>query len=121
MIDPPPFEGCSRLCRPRGGPWRHTLIWGECEHAPESARPEPRISLFGPFRADDGEMSLGTTSFTIPEMAAKVEAALRQVGIRLGPNALAMLGRGETVALSGGEYAAMGLAVAMMLAEESGK
>lgn len=116
------FDGCSSSsCRPRNRPWKHTFAWGLCEHAPESARPEPRITLFGTFLADDGEVSIGTTSFTVPEMAAKVEAALREVGIRLGPNALAMLERGESVALSGGEYAAMGLAVAMMLAGESGR
>lgn len=121
MIDPPPFEGCSRLCRPRGKPWKHTLAWGECEHAPESARPERRVSLLGPFRADDGEMALGTTSFTIPELAEKVEAALRTVQIRLGPNARSLVLNGGTVTLSGGEYGAMALAVALMLAEESGK
>lgn len=110
------FDGCGLSCRPRKGPWRHTRVWGECEHA---VPPEPTVQLLGVFTAEDGEKSIGTTSFTVTEMADKVEAALRTVEVRLGPNALAILERGGTVGLSGGEYGAMALAVAQMLAGEA--
>lgn len=112
------FDGCSSSsCRPRNKPWQHTYAWGLCAHAPESARPEPRISLLGTYLDVDGEMSIGTTSFTLTEMAAKIEASLREVKVSLGPNALGILERGGTVTLSGGEYQAMALTVAAMLAE----
>lgn len=114
------FDGCSSSsCRPRNKPWLHTFEWGLCAHAPESARPEPTISLFGVYDAADGEKSIGTTTFTVTEMAEKVEAALRSVEVRFGPNALAILESGGTVGLSGGEYGAMALAVATMLEEAS--
>lgn len=45
---------------------------------------------------------------TIPDdferLVSRIEPALREVGIRLGPNAREMLQRGERVSLSGGEY-----------------
>lgn len=117
MPDLTDFDGCSSsACRPRNKPWKHTLQWGLCAHAPESTRPQPTISLLGVFTAEDGNKSIGTTSFTVMEMADKVEAALRTVEVRLGPNAVAILERGGTVGLSGGEYGAMALAVAQMLA-----
>jgi hypothetical protein len=50
-------------------------------------------------------------------MADEIESVLRDVPVRLGPNALAILREDGTVPLSGGEYAAMALAVATMLAE----
>jgi hypothetical protein len=52
-----------------------------------------------------------TTSFTVTEMADRVERALRTVP-------LAILREGGTAGLSGGEYVAMALAVATMLAGE---
>ena len=70
------------------------------------------------FTASDGQQSIGTTSYTVTEMADRVERALRTIPVRLGPNALAILREGSTVPLSGGEYAAMALAVATMLAGE---
>jgi len=33
------FDGCRRSCRKNG----HTLVWGECEHAPEPPAPEPTV------------------------------------------------------------------------------
>lgn len=42
MTDQPDFDGCRRACRLAGA---HTLVWGECEHAPETSRPEPTISI----------------------------------------------------------------------------
>jgi hypothetical protein len=113
------FDGCSSsACRPRGKPWAHTYEWGLCAHAPESARPEPRVTLMAVEMFEDGMPGIGTTSYTLSEMASKVEVALRTVPVRLGPNALAILREDGTVGLSGGEYAAMALAVATMLAGE---
>lgn len=107
------FDGCSRPCRTTGV---HTLIWGDCAHAPETARPEPRVTIGGTYIAADGYPSIGLQSIPISEMAERIEKVLRTIPVRLGPNALAMLERGETVGLSGGEYSAMALAVAMDLA-----
>ncbi|HEX8808334.1 MAG TPA: hypothetical protein VF760_04995 [Xanthobacteraceae bacterium] len=104
------FDGCSRPCRISGV---HTLVWGECADAPESARPEPRVTIGSTYIAADGHPSIGLESIPVSELAERIEKALRTVSINLGPNALAMLGRGEPVRLSGGEYAAMALAVAM--------
>lgn len=61
---------------------------------------------------------VGAAGDAITELASWVEQALRTVPVRLGPNALAILSEGGTVPLSGGEYSAMALAVAMMLAGE---
>jgi hypothetical protein len=60
--------------------------------------------------------------YVVPEvelmaLAEQVESVLRDVPVRLGPNALAILREDGTAPLSGGEYAAMALAVATMLAE----
>jgi hypothetical protein len=79
-VDSEEFDGCARPCRKAG---KHTLVWGDCEHATE---PEPRISI------------------PVSEMADRIEKILRAVPVRLGPNALAALQCGETVCLSGGEY-----------------
>ncbi|MFJ6215045.1 hypothetical protein ACIQGZ_17170 [Streptomyces sp. NPDC092296] len=104
MTLPEDFDGCARACRTTGV---HTLTWGECGIAPESARPEPRVSIGRRFTALDGHQALAIASVPISEMAGRIERVLRTVHIRLGPNAL-----------SGGEYAAMALAVAADLAEE---
>src|SRR5690606_12610428 len=93
------FDGCGRKCRLAQ---KHTLTWGECERAPV---PEATVSLSKIFRDGDGYPSIGYDSYTVQELADLIEPALRKVQIRLGPNALAMLQRGETVGLSGGEYA----------------
>lgn len=108
------FDGCSRqACWPRNKPRKHTLAWGDCAHATEH---EPRINIGPrPYLAADGEMSIGYDTYTVTELADKVEAALRTVPIRLGPNALTILQAGGTVGLSGGEYGAMALEVVNML------
>ncbi|MHA6764746.1 hypothetical protein [Streptacidiphilus sp. PAMC 29251] len=119
MADTEDFDGCSSSsCRPRNKPWQHTYAWGLCAHAPESARPEPRVTLLGAFQADDGGMSIGTTSYTVTELAAKIETALREVGITLGPKSLELLEGGHRMHLTGREYSAMALTVATMLAGE---
>jgi hypothetical protein len=106
------FDGCSRSCRPRKKPRKHTFVWGQCAHA---ERPEQRINI-GPrvFKAEDGEMSIGYETFTLTQMADKVEAALRSVEARLGPYGFSA--RGAAGGLTGAEYQAMALAVARMLA-----
>jgi hypothetical protein len=106
------FDGCWWECRKAGA---HTLRWGSCEHAPE---PEKTVSISRVYLDHDGQPSIGFDTFTVTDLAARIEAALRTVPIRLGPNALAMLQRGDTVSLSGGEYAAMALAAAVALAED---
>jgi hypothetical protein len=93
------FDGCGRKCRLTG---KHTLVWGECEHA---SKPEPTVSLSKIFKDTDGYPSIGYDEYTVQRLADLIEPALRNVQVRLGPNALAMLQRGETVSLSGGEYA----------------
>ncbi|WP_037616376.1 hypothetical protein [Streptomyces aureus] len=93
------FDGCHSACRGKGA---HTLIWGGCEHA---ARPEPTVSMSVVYQDTDGQPSIGFDEYTVRQLADLIEPALRAVAIRLGPNALAMLQRGEPVGLSGGEYA----------------
>lgn len=93
------FDGCRRACRQQGA---HTLVRGECEHA---AEPEPTVSLSRVCTAADGFPSMVFDRYTVPQLAELIEPALRRVAVRLGPNALGMLERGEPVRLSGGEYA----------------
>jgi hypothetical protein len=57
------------------------------------------------FQSADGYNSIGYDTYTSQQLADLIEPALRAVQVRFGPNALAMLQRGETVGLSGGEYA----------------
>jgi len=115
-IDPIPadFDGCARSCRKTR---THTLLWGDCAHAPESARPEPRVSFFRHGTDADGMPAILTESLTVSDLAERVEKALRGVGITLGPNSLRLLEDGHRMHLTGGEYSAMALAVAMDLAE----
>lgn len=96
---PEEFDGCARACRQ---PLVHTLVWGECAHAPESARPEPRVSIGGVFIDVDGYPSIGMTSIPVSELAARIERVLRSVPVQI-PD---------------GDYAGMAYAVAMDLAEE---
>lgn len=99
MTDLADFDGCGRKCRLVR---KHMLTWGECEHAP---KPEPTVSLSKIFQDTDGYPSIGYDNYTVQGLADLIEPALRNVQVRLGPNALAMLQRGETIGLSGGEYA----------------
>jgi hypothetical protein len=98
-VTPTSFDGCGRRCRKA---LAHTLVYGECEHAPP---PEPTVSMSHVYTDTDGYPSIGFDSFTVQELADLIEPALRTVAVRLGPNALAQLARGEDVGLSGGEYA----------------
>ena len=98
-MTPTSFDGCGRRCRKS---LTHTLVYGECEHAPP---PEPTVSMSKIFKDTDGYPSICFDNYTVQQLADLIEPALRRVAVRLGPNALAMLQRGETVGLSGGEYA----------------
>lgn len=93
------FDGCHRTCRTKGA---HSLVWGGCEHA---TPPEPTVSMSVVYGDTDGHKSIGFELYTVQQLADLVEPALRRVTVQLGPNALAMLQRGEPVRLSGGEYA----------------
>ncbi|MEU1497320.1 hypothetical protein [Streptomyces sp. NPDC005732] len=98
MTDPD-FRHCALSCRKAG---THTLRYGVCWYAPQ---PEPTVSMSKVFRDTDGYNSIGSDEYTEQQLAELLEPALRRVTVRLGPNALAQLKRGETVGLSGGEYA----------------
>jgi hypothetical protein len=100
------FDGCNRKCRQAGA---HTLVWGECEHAPE---PEPTVSLPRVYTDTDGFPSIGFDTYTVTQLAELIEPALHTIKIHLGPNALALLERGEEVRLSVGEYVSLALAAA---------
>lgn len=105
------FDGCSRECCKAD---EHTRVWGRCARSTETG---PRLTVYKTFLADDGYMSIGPKSLTLKQLAEQIEAALRTVPVRLGPNALSILERGETVGLSGGEYSSMALAAAKRVIE----
>lgn len=106
MTDQLDFDGCHRTCRVKGV---HSLIWGGCAHG---VPPEPTVSMSVVFDDTDGRKSIGFDSYTVPQLAELIEPALHTVKIRLGPNALGLLERGEEVRLTAGEYASMALAAA---------
>lgn len=107
MQNPPhDFDGCYRACRIKQ---EHTLEWGGCEYA---APPEPSVSMSKVFTDTDGYPSIGFDSYTVPQLAELIEPALRTIRIHLGPNAVALLERGQTVSLSAGEYSSLALAAA---------
>jgi hypothetical protein len=103
---PSDYDGCNVGCRIKG---KHTLQWGLCEHA---VRPEPAVSMTKIVRVADGYNTVGHDTYTVAQLAELIEPAFREVGIRLGPNALAQLQRGEQVTLSGGEINTLALAAA---------
>lgn len=57
----------------------------------------------------------GSYEEALIQFADRIETVLRQVPVRLGPNALRILEEGGTVGLSAGEYRDMALAVAAEL------
>ncbi|KAB1979250.1 hypothetical protein [Streptomyces triticiradicis] len=68
--NPPDYDGCRRACRLAAA---HTLVSGECEHAPA---PEPTVSLSRVYTDVDGLQSIGFDSYTVPELARLIEPAL---------------------------------------------
>jgi hypothetical protein len=109
------MDGCTRRCRTQGS---HTRAWGECEFGIE---PEPVVSVSRVFTNIDGERSIGFDRYTRQELADLIEPALHSMDIRLGPNARAMLQRGELVRLSGGEYADLARAAAQAILDRPEK
>ncbi|MFI1535512.1 hypothetical protein [Streptomyces anandii] len=89
--------GCARDCSEQ-----HTYHHGRCALAPE---PQPTVKISSVSTAADGCPAICLDAYTPQELADLIEPALQRVTIRLGPNALAMLRRGEPVGLSGDEYA----------------
>lgn len=74
------FDSCFRGCRKAG---RHTMVWGECQHAP---RPEPSVSMSKIITGPDGFNAISFDTYTADELAADViEPALRGIRMALGP------------------------------------
>jgi hypothetical protein len=65
-------RGCKRSCSEQ-----HTYAWGDCDLAPESARPEPTVSMSYIYRDTDGYNSIGSDSYTTRELANLIEQAFR--------------------------------------------
>lgn len=105
--------GCRRSCTEQ-----HTYVWGECALAPESARPEPSVTLMRVRPDVDGEMSIVGQSFTVPELADRIEKALRTVRITLGPNSLKLIQDGHRMPLTDGEYRDLALTAAAAVVED---
>lgn len=70
----PDFDGCRRACRLAA---THTLIWGDCENAPESSKPKPKVTFVRNGIAEDGQPSLWCESLTTTELAARIDPVLR--------------------------------------------
>jgi hypothetical protein len=111
-----PFDSCDAECRMTG---THSLRPGGCEHATPS---EPTVSLSRVYTdPGDGHRFISFSRYTVADLAELIEPALREVGIRLGPNALAALGRGEEVRLTAGEYVTLALAAADAIVTHSNR
>ncbi|MYX14435.1 hypothetical protein GTY67_13615 [Streptomyces sp. SID8374] len=78
------FDGCRRACRAQG---RHTLAWGECEHA---TQPEPTVSMSKIYTASDGHPSIGFDTYTAQQLADLIEPALRKANLAGGYDRLAL-------------------------------
>jgi hypothetical protein len=63
-------RGCKRTCSEQ-----HTYTWGDCDLAPESARPEPTVSMAVVYQDTDGYPSIGSDTYTVPELATLIENA----------------------------------------------
>jgi hypothetical protein len=64
------FDGCARPCRKAG---KHTLVWGDCEHAAQPPRPDPAFGFWAAVMMDDGYPSI--MQATIPLVAVLPWAA----------------------------------------------
>lgn len=103
------FDGCSRTCRKMA---RHTMVEGQCEHAP---RPEPSVSMSKIIRGPDGFDAISFDTYTIDGLAADViEPALRGIRMSLGPDMTEAALRGESILPFGEEGS--GLEVARWIA-----
>lgn len=69
-------RGCKRTCFEK-----HTLIWGDCADAPESARPEPTVSMSYIYTdPEDGYLSIGSETYTAPQLAELIREGMRAAG-----------------------------------------
>lgn len=91
------FDGCHRECRVKG---KHSRVWGGCEFG---IRPEPTVGMSKVYLDTDGQSAVGFDVYTLEQLTALIEPALKDITIRLGPNSAAAAGRGEPFRLSGGE------------------
>lgn len=103
--------GCHRSCR-----FEHTNTPGGCAHAP-AVEPEQRLSVLRHYTADDGHPAIGTQTYSFGELTDAISAAIRTVGITLGPNSLKLLEDGIRMRLTDGEYDAMAMTAATVLIE----
>lgn len=79
--DFPDFDGCHRECRIAEV---HTLIWGRCERAPESSRPEPTLMLGRVYTAEDGYPAVRFDSIPVSVLATRIEQVLVRAWSQLG-------------------------------------
>lgn len=103
------FDGCNSECRKAA---QHTLRWGGCELAPE---PDPTLGILRVRCMPDGENGIVTDQYTVTELAARIEVAMRTVTIRFG--ALGEWAFERQNWISDSEYAALARAVANDLIE----
>ncbi|WP_405531558.1 hypothetical protein OG592_27185 [Streptomyces avidinii] len=101
--------GCHRSCR-----FEHTNTPGGCAHAPAS-EPIQRLSVLRVRTLEDGHDAIVTQVYTLPELTDAISAALRTVGITLGPNSLRPIQDGHRMRLTDGEYDAMAMSAAAAL------
>lgn len=101
--------GCARACT-----INHTRQRGECFYAP-TTDPEPQLTVLRVQSVADGVTSLVGVTYTLTELVTQLEFAMREVGITLGPNSLALLKAGNRMHLTGGEYQALALTAARSL------
>lgn len=110
------FDGCRRECRIKG---EHTRTWGGCEFGVE---PEPTVSMSMIYTdPSDGYPSIGTDDYNLQQLTDLIEPAVRRVKIQFGPNSLAVISRGATLGLSGGESAAIAREVAYEIIHRNDK
>lgn len=114
----PPFTdwyeaGCHRSCR-----FEHTNTSGGCAHAP-AAEPEQRLSVLRVRTLEDGYDGIVTQVYTLAQLTDAISAAIRTVGITIGPNSLKLLEDGVRMRLTDGEYDAMAMTAATVLIDGS--
>lgn len=101
--------GCAKACT-----INHTREPSECFYAP-TTDPEPHLTVLRVQNASDGEMSIVGVTYTLTELATRLEFAMREVGITLSPTSLAALKAGNRMHLTGAEYQALALTAARSL------
>jgi hypothetical protein len=100
------FDGCHLSCRKAG---KHTYTWTRCELA---SPPPPTVSMTHITTEDDGSSHIKFDTYTVEGLADLIEPALKNVKVTFGPNSIALLEKGNTLRLSGGELRALALEAA---------